>query len=159
MATAPIKIPMRITQTFGQRPLVYAQFGLKGHNGLDIGCPTGTQFFAMLPGVWHLLSQKDKWGRWTGYGAAWRLHHNQGGGIVHEWTFAHLQSRHLHDDNKNLPEGQHVADTDNTGFSTAPHLHIGLRILKNGQIQNYNNGFHGSIDPLPVMKKMGLKFV
>lgn len=151
---------MRITQVFGANPKIYAQFGMKGHNGLDIGCPTGTPFFAMLPGVWHRLDDKNWLGRWRGYGAAWRLHHNQGNGVVHEWTFAHLQNRHLRDgDNKNLPEGIQMAETDNTGFSTGPHLHIGLRILKNGQIQNYGNGFKGSIDPLPVMKKMGLKFV
>lgn len=159
VAIAPIKIPMKITQVFGANPKIYAQFGLKGHNGLDVGCPTGTPFWAMLPGVWHLLSDKNRWGKWIGYGAAWRLHFGLGGGLVQEWTFGHLRNRKLSYDNSNVQAGLQMAETDNTGFSTGPHLHIGLRIMKNGQIQGYSNGYKGSVDPLPVLKKYGLKFV
>lgn len=158
MATAPIKIPMRITQHFGENPRIYAKFGMKGHNGIDLSCPTGTAFWAMLPGVWHLLTEKDRWGRWVGYGAAWRLHVGLGGGLVQEWTFGHLKNRHLHDNNKNLPEGIQMAETDNTGFSTGPHLHIGLRMMRNGQITNYNNGYFGSYNPLPELQKLGFHF-
>lgn len=157
---------MRISQFFGEAPGTYHQFGLNGHNGLDIvngaGPTKGTAFYAMLPGVWHLLNDYTTilgFRRYYGYGAAWRLHFNLGLGMVEEWTFAHLQNRHTHDNNKNLPEGVLMAELDNTGFSTGSHLHIGLRRLKNGQVQDYGNGFKGSIDPLPRLKELGFHFM
>lgn len=159
MATAPVRIPMRITQLFGKNPQIYKQFGLAGHNGLDIGTPTGTKLYAMLPGTYHLLSDLRS-GKWYGYGAAWRMvTAATKAGLRQEWTFAHLQNRKKEFDNKVVKEGTLIAECDNTGFSTGPHLHIGLRILKNGQIQNYNNGYKGAIDPLPELKRIGFKFV
>lgn len=164
MATAPIKQPMKITQLFGARPEYYAKYGMKGHNGLDIVnavSPTkGTPMFSMLPGVWHLLNDYTTVAgirRYYGYGAAWRLHFDNGK-FIEEWTFGHLQNRKTQYDGKNIAEGIQVSELDNTGDSTGSHLHIGLRLLKNGQVQNYNNGFKGSIDPLPALKKLGFKF-
>lgn len=154
---------MRVTQFFGANPKYYARYGHKGHNGLDIACPTGTKFYAMLPGVWRLLTQgfvntKTKKFVYTGYGAAWRLYFGTGPTSGEEWTFAHLQNRVKSNDGKNLPEGKLMSETDNTGDSTGPHLHITRKIIKNGKVQNYNNGFAGAVDPLPVMKAWGIKF-
>ena len=39
-----------ITQEFGENPQTYAQFGLKGHNGQDIGLPTGTDIVSAIKG-------------------------------------------------------------------------------------------------------------
>lgn len=163
MATAPIRYPMRITQLFGKNPSLYAKFGLKGHNGLDIvradGVTKGTPFYAMLPGVWHKLTEQNRDGTWYGYGAAWRLYFGTSATTGQEWTFGHLQNRRHQYDGQNLGEGVLMAELDNTGYSTGSHLHIGLRLIIKGQIQNYGNGFKGAVDPLPYLKKMGFKFV
>ena len=155
---APVRAPMRITQRFGENPKYYAKYDLKGHNGLDIGTPTGTLFYGILPGVWHLLSQKNRWGRWIGYGAAWRLYFGTSAEDGQEWTFGHLQNRKGAYDGKNLVANLAMGQTDNTGDSTGPHLHIGLRLVHKGQILNYYNGYSGAIDPLPVMKAQGITF-
>ena len=39
-----------INQYFGANPQNYAQFGLPGHEGLDIMAPTGSKIFAVAPG-------------------------------------------------------------------------------------------------------------
>jgi murein DD-endopeptidase MepM/ murein hydrolase activator NlpD len=115
----------------------------------------------MLPGVWHLLSQQTvKNGKviWTGYGAAWRLYFSLGNWRGQEWTFGHCQNRQKQYEGKNLGEGVCLGQTDNTGDSTGPHLHIGVKLIQNGKILNPYNGFGGSVDPLPIMKKLGMKF-
>jgi murein DD-endopeptidase MepM/ murein hydrolase activator NlpD len=165
MAHSPLPIPLVVTQRFGLNPQKYAQFGLKGHNGIDLRCPSGTLFVAMLPGVWHLLDdgywKKTIFGKkwvWTGYGAAWRLDFNEGNGRVKQFTFAHLMNRDKGQNGQNRPAGIAMAHTDNTGFSTGPHLHIGLREFQNGHLLNYTNGFKGAIDPAPFLKSIGLSF-
>lgn len=161
MPQAPIKIPMRINQGFGANPAYYKKYGMKGHNGIDINAPTGTKFFAILPGVWHLLSQQTiKNGKaiWIGYGAAWRLYVGTGKDTGQEWTFGHLQNRMKTRDGQNLAEGIQMGETDNTGDSTGPHLHITVKIIVKGVVQNQGNGFGGAVDPLPIMKKLGMQF-
>jgi hypothetical protein len=37
------------------------------------------------------------------------------------------------------------------------HVHFGLRLYKDGQVQNYDNGFKGSINPLPYFLDPKLK--
>jgi murein DD-endopeptidase MepM/ murein hydrolase activator NlpD len=166
MATAPIRQPMKITQLFGKNPNIYKQFGLAGHNGLDIvngaGVTKGTQLFSMLPGVWHFINDYTTVlgiRRYYGYGAGLRLYFGTSATTGQEWTFGHLQNRWFKYDGQNLPENVQMAELDNTGFSTGSHLHIGLRLIVKGQVQNYNNGFKGSVDPLPYLKKLGFKFV
>lgn len=39
-----------ITQAFGENPVVYARFGLAGHNGVDFGVLVGTTVHAAADG-------------------------------------------------------------------------------------------------------------
>jgi len=164
---------LRITQKFGVNPAYYAKYGLKGHNGVDFiaiddrgNKVSHPKMFSMLPGVWHLLSEQSAkyvtWKNpagWYGYGAAWKLDFNEGNGMVKQFTFAHLQNRQKGLDNHNLGEGVAMAEMDNTGDSTGEHCHITLKQYKNGVLQNYGNGYHGALDPLPLLKKYGFNFV
>lgn len=158
--------PLKITQFFGGNSSVYKQFGLRGHNGLDFIALRGDgwkfindDMFAMLPGVWHLLTERNKNGDYYGYGAAWILDYGEAGGVVRQFTFAHLKNRRIEYDNKNLHQGPRMAQMGNTGFSTGDHYHVTMKILKDGKIQNYMNGYHGADDPLPYLKKIGLTFI
>jgi murein DD-endopeptidase MepM/ murein hydrolase activator NlpD len=172
-SVSPVVGPMTVTQFFGERPAYYKKYGLAGHNGLDIRAKTGTRLWAMLPGVWELLTEKAwKYVRpwnpqgWYGYGAGWILNFGEGNGRVKRITFAHLQNRKKAFDGQNVPlYGQNtnapivMAETDNTGDSNAPHLHITVKQLMNGIVQNAGNGFKGAIDPLPWLKhELGIQF-
>lgn len=48
-----------------------------------------------------------------------------------------------------VKQGQVVAYSGNTGFTTGPHCHWGVRPLQ----PNVNNGYRGFIDPESVMKE------
>jgi hypothetical protein len=40
-----------LTQKYGARPLIYSsRYGIRAHNGLDIGCPTMTPIVSAAPG-------------------------------------------------------------------------------------------------------------
>jgi len=48
--------------------------------------------------------------------------------------------------------GQNLGMMGKTGDATGVHVHIQLRLLdQNGFMLNANNGFKGSVDPLPYM--------
>ena len=141
--TAWIQVRPFITQEFGERPDVYAQFGLKGHNGIDLRAKVGVPIFACMDGS---ISTMDEVG---GYG----LHIKQRNEKGLEAVYAHLSSLNVVK-NQRVNMGDLIGWTGNTGFSTGPHLHFGLRLLKptnkdiwTWEVLNYNNGYKGWFDP------------
>jgi murein DD-endopeptidase MepM/ murein hydrolase activator NlpD len=161
---------MVLTQPFGVDYLKnggpggksYADIGLKdGHNGWDISCPSGTEVYACMDG--ELLYTDNG----TGYGRDVRIRNKERGIEV---VYGHLEKSLV--PNGRVKEGDLIALSDNTGFSTGPHLHFGLRRIyyeKNGAgpyVLNYDNGYFGYVDPatyfpadlfaLPVDRQYGL---
>jgi murein DD-endopeptidase MepM/ murein hydrolase activator NlpD len=139
----------RITQVFGVNKDVYSQFGLNGHNGIDIGMPVGTPIFASMDGYCYPANDGD-----SGYG----LHIKQRSSEkLLEFVYGHMSFIQVQ-----YGEYVHMGDliglSGNTGFSTGPHLHFGARkLIKSDKdllvcgIQNYDNGFKGSFDILPYL--------
>lgn len=129
------------TQLFGENPKIYAQFGLKGHNGIDYrtrfaDSPLGKRYIvAVKDGV--VLEIKDEGLR--GYGKYIRLQHEGN----EQTIYAHLHKWYVAVGQK-VKQGERIALSDNTGFSTGPHLHFGWR--PNGY--NYNNGYKGYENPI-----------
>ena len=64
-----IQLRPYITQEFGKNPQVYSQFGLKGHNGIDLRAKVGTPLFAPFEGKVKAGNQGDK-----GYGKYIRIY-------------------------------------------------------------------------------------
>lgn len=106
----------KLTSKFGRR------WG-RMHEGIDIGLKTGSDVFASDGG-------KVIYAGYDGaYGKTVRIDH--GGNRV--TTYAHL-SKILVERGEKVFQGQHIADSGNTGRSTGPHLHFEIRI--NGAVQN-----------------------
>lgn len=138
----------RITQKFGERPLVYKQFGLKGHNGVDIGIPTGTPVFAPFDGEVQITDSGKE-----GYGLHIKIRSKE---KAMECVLGHLSEVRVVQ-GQMVRFGDKIALSGNTGFSTAPHLHTGYRMLKpskaklwNWEVLDYNNGYKGYFDHLEL---------
>lgn len=151
---SPISGINRITQVFGVRPEDYSQFSLKGHNGVDLTPRFKTKMatiYSPLEGVVTVVKDEGN----EGYGKYVKLRSTapDDKGRIKEVVLAHLSSIKVY-------EGQFVYLLDeigiegNTGFSTAPHLHFGLRYInhRTNIIENYDNGFKGYVDFLNYMR-------
>lgn len=131
--------PVFITQGFGENPSVYGQFGLKGHNGLDYrtkqaDTPLGRRY--VLSPYWGKVIEVGNQGK-SGYGKFLRIEMPDGSQCVlgHLFSFKVVL-------NDLIEPGQVIAISDNTGFSTAAHLHFGYRPPHWDQ----NNGYAGYVD-------------
>lgn len=140
LLSQPFRGPLRITQNFGENPQIYRQFGMSGHNGIDYGMPTGTEIVAATDGTITVVSDQGN----AGYGKYVRLRTNDN----YELTYGHLQRAEVTVGQQVL-RGDLIALSNNTGFSTGPHLHFGVRqfVAGTNTIANYNNGYKGAIDP------------
>ena len=136
-----IQVRPRITQTFGKNPAMYAQFGLNGHNGIDFGVPVGTRLFAPFEGTVYVVGDEGN----GGYGKYIKLRKDN-----LEIVLGHL-SEICVVKGQQVYMGDYIGKSGNTGFSTGAHLHLGARYLNDGQIMNYNNGFKGYVDILPLL--------
>jgi len=137
----------RVSQEYGENPQMYEPLGLKSHNGTDIAVPIGTPVFADMDGIVKVKDSKDQ-----GYG----LH------IKLRSSFKALETVHGHlskvfvKDGERVYMGQKIALSGNSGFSTGPHHHGGMRriIPQTGDIfkwkvKDYDNGNYGWVDDMP----------
>ncbi len=126
------------TQAFGADALTYsARYGLKGHNGIDIGCPTLTP----------VLSAADGWISETGFDTAGYGRYIK---VVHNGyltLYAHLNDVAVKLKDR-VVAGQLIGHSNNSGFSTGPHLHFAVAPCdSNGIKTEMTNGYSGYIDP------------
>lgn len=168
-----------VTQWFAENPALYAQFDMKGHNGIDIVREWGSPMLAIEDGV--VLDVKMDA---TGFGKHVRFLSNKKNsrGYYNEWTYGHCSSINVLVGD-NIKKGQEIAKMGNTGFvvtgytpywKTNPyagtHLHLGLRemerVSKGWRYEgsniginciNYENGYKGSIDPVPTLQALAVE--
>ena len=137
----------QITQLFGAHANPYP--GYLGHMGIDFAAPLGTPDHATHDSKIVEVVQNS-----TGYGFD----------VIEEFDEAGFtwQVIHGHHQKNEVTVGQMVKQGDeigrigSTGYSTGPHVHIGLRQYKNGQLLNEANGYHGWIDPMPYFKGVNM---
>ena len=128
-----------IIQQFGANPQNYQQFGLPGHEGLDIMAPTGSKIFAVAPGR-VTVARTEPQGH--PYGILVRIEHMDG----YETTYGQMQE--LYVSVGELVQACHIIGlADNTGNSFGAHLHLTLK--KEGvTYQDYPNNI---TDPTPFL--------
>ena len=165
-----------VTQWFAENPDLYARFGMKYHNGVDIVRPHGEPMYAIEDATVAAVKSDP-----SGFGKHVRIisdeEHN---GFHFEWTYGHCSKIHVKVNDK-VKAGDHIADMGNTGFVVSgatpfwdinpykgTHLHFGLRRVVLGakggwryagsklpcmSVDKYENGVRGAIDPLPYLKR------
>lgn len=157
---------MVLTQPFGGNygptPDFYTKLGLRGHDGIDLSAPDGTECYAVCDATVKLQGENP------GYGNNVRLRTKEFG---LEIIYGHLKEFRV-TDGQEVKAGDLLALTDNTGMSSGPHLHFETRpvvwhIDGSGPYKLYpGNGYGGAVDPrpflppdvfdLPVDKRYGL---
>jgi hypothetical protein len=132
-----------ISQQFGENPGAYRQYGLAGHNGLDIALPVGRKVYVAGDGV---VTVAETHGT-SSYGRQVRIQHEEALTI-----YAHLSRL-------NVEVGQAVKAKDVIGWSggavddlyagntTGPHLHFEIRPAAGGV-----PGYNGAANPLPLLR-------
>ncbi len=129
----------QILQYFGASPERYAQFGLPGHDGVDIEAADGSQIRCVAPGRVRRVHANP-----TGhnYGIHVRVTHPDG----YQTIYGHLQQA-LVREGQLLDAGTVLGLAGSTGNSFTPHLHLGLK--KAGARQG---GWpQHLIDPMPFL--------
>jgi murein DD-endopeptidase MepM/ murein hydrolase activator NlpD len=148
--------PYRINQRFGENATpIYQQFGMKGHNGMDLWAPDGWPVRAAHDGVVTFAGEDGA----SGYSIVIRTKDKReykDGTAYFKTLYCHLRK-----DGLRVTAGQHVkvgdiiALADNTGVSTGSHLHFGLKPVQKGEADwqfsnvEQDNGYRGAIDPEP----------
>lgn len=138
----PFKGTPRVTQWFGGNASYYAQFGQKGHNGIDYGIASGTPVLAAADGVIDFEGfGKNEPLAGAVAGIYILLEHSQG------WTgYAHL-NRTIVNKGQKVTRGQVIAYSGASGTVTGAHLHFEYFP------DNYklSNGYYGRVDPKPLL--------
>lgn len=128
-----------ITQLFGEKADFYSQLGMLGHNGLDVGMPSGTEVVTDRP--CEVVEVGDDP---TGYGYYTKTLDLNGS----HWLFAHLQKEDRPQMGAVLESGWLVGISGSSGHSSGPHLHLAWRpssVYRGG-------GYLGYWDPLMALR-------
>lgn len=129
----PFDGPWKISQRFGARPEVYAAWNLKGHEGVDFNCPTGTPILAAADGIVAKVKLEEGEVKTNPYGIYLKIRHNG-----YETAYCHL-SQILVTFGQQVKAGDVIGLSGNTGNvwpvptsaadnTSGAHLHFGLRI-------------------------------
>jgi len=129
-----------ITQGFGENLVDYTQFGIKGHNGIDFALEDGTEVFASHDGIVESVSTDKS----AGIGVVLK-------DLEKKTIYWHFKEATVHKGDY-IKAGDMLGYGDNTGWSTGPHLHLGLKFYTpNGEVRDRENGYDGAVDPLPYI--------
>ena len=150
-----LQLPLKnilVTQPFGANFLdFYKQWGLNGHDGIDMRAHHGTDCFAAHDG--NVL--------WAGDWQDWGINAFIRGEYDTRWEapetiYVHLQDVTVKVGDK-VKAGDLIGHTDNTGkYTTGDHLHFGLRFVDaNSGVMNEKNGYSGWVDPSPYFEDKG----
>jgi len=148
--TIPFAVGSRLTQAFGANPQDYAQFGLDGHEGLDL-TPQGAdkKVYAVESGIVREEVDDPVQGKAYGIHVVIYVPTNR-----RLWTYAHLAENYVSQGDKIL-RGQPIGLMGDTGNTRGAHLHLGLRLTDpNGKPINLSNGFKGFVDPAAVVAQL-----
>ena len=144
LKSLPIIGTVPIVQRFGDHPEQYGTIAcagvpLRGHNGIDYGAPLGTPVLAVQDGtILELGNEADGFGTYIVMG--------------HEWgqtLYAHLEQATVVQ-GQVVSGGSQIGLSGNSGRSSSPHLHFGMRISP----FSLADGWCGYSDPQPYLTRL-----
>ncbi len=111
-----------ITQYFGKTAFAASgAYNGAGHNGIDIGIPTGTPIYAALAGTVMGTGNTDAIPGCYSFGKWVAIKHANGLATV----YAHLSQINV-SKGQTLDTGDAIGFSGMTGYATGPHLHFGV---------------------------------
>lgn len=133
---------------------VYASFGMKGHNGIDIPCAFRSPVYSPIDGTVIDVSLD----RTKGIGCYVRStkEFDYSTGLAYYkvglWHFDEI----VVENGQRIDTGQLLGYADTTGYSTGNHLHFELKpVRKDAKGYYYNieqeNGYYGCLDPITLI--------
>lgn len=142
----PFRSKLQITQAFGARPEYYKQFGLIGHEGLDL-IPTGTDWTVYALEDGKVVKDEDN-AKSGAYGINITLWHGK-----KATQYCHLEYN-LVNLNDEVKKGQAIGKMGATGNTQGTHLHLNLfETDENGYRLNKDNGYFGGVNPEPFLNE------
>ncbi len=124
--------------TDGELRNFYSKYGLSGHDGIDFALPMGTPLYAVDEGNVVFSGPGD-------YGITIIIQHAWG-----KSYYGHLSKTDVPTET-HVTKGMLIGYSGNTGESTGPHLHFGMK----PENPDMENGYAGKIDPLPYLNLAG----
>lgn len=145
-----------ISQKFGENlNNFYAQEGFKGHEGLDLGLPMGTQVLSAMNGKVITKSTDAKRGEGV-YILSSDLYQWNGQDCYFIAVYWHMMDGKIEVKvGDTVKAGDLLGLSNNTGNTTGPHLHFGiLPVATDGSTRHLaaGNGYGDCIDPLPYLE-------
>lgn len=137
---------VRITQRFGKSVAAKRLYVSGSHNGMDFGVPIGTKIMSVAAGTVLGVGDTDTACKGVSFGRWVFIRHDNG-----------LSSIYAHLSVISATEGQRVGAGDvigysgNTGYSTGPHLHLGVYASDAVTVENRpSRSCRGKILRMPI---------
>lgn len=137
-----------VTQTWGANPDYYKQFGLPGHEGVDIRGPEGTPIYAVADGTVYRAEANPSS---SNYGIHVRIRHQDS----YQTIYAHgSRIPSGISVNSAIKAGDIIMYSGDTGNSSGAHLHLGLKREGYTYTDKYGTWPYFFRDPTPHLSKL-----
>lgn len=143
----PFRSQYKITQEFANNPAYYGQFGLKGHEGIDL-IPSGSVWdvLCLADGVVVTDSDNPVSGAYGVFVTVWHPK------LKKATQYCHFKENYVKNGDV-VTAGQKLGLMGKTGNTQGAHLHLNLyETDDNGIRLNKDNGYNGGINPKPFLE-------
>lgn len=134
-----------VTQRFGKTVAAKRLYTSGSHNGVDFGAPIGTPVKSVLDGIVIGTGNTDlvrgcySFGKWV------LIRHPNGLSTV----YAHLSIIKVIE-GQSVSTGDVIGYSGNTGYSTGPHLHLGVYASQGVRVENHVNSRSCKSAKMPI---------
>ena len=134
-----------ITQLFGKTVSAKRLYTSGTHNGVDFGTPRGTPVKAVLNGTVTATGNTDSQPGCYSYGKWILLKHPNGLSTI----YGHLSVISV-SSGASVHTGDIIGLSGNTGYSTGPHLHLGVFATQGMRVEQYVNSNYCKNVTIPI---------